>query len=73
MVACELSKPLYGLSTPCKDWYRTVRNLLSEECGGKATSLGESVFFRTHRNFKYEYERDFRDKIRGIRIMGYSK
>ena len=32
-VAWKLSKPLCGLSTACKDWYRTIRNFLSEECG----------------------------------------
>ena len=44
-VAWKLLKPLYGLSTACKDWYRTLRNFLIEECGGKATSLDKSVFF----------------------------
>ena len=58
-VAWELSKPLYGLSTECKDWYKTIRNFLSEECRAEVTSLGKSVFFWTHQNFKYEYGRDF--------------
>ena len=35
--ARKLLKPLYGLSTACKDWYRTIRDLLANECvwGGK--------------------------------------
>ena len=48
-VAWELLKPLYGLSTSCKDWYKAIRDFLSEECvcvcgGGKVTSLDKSVF-----------------------------
>ena len=31
-VACDLSKPLYGMSTACKDWCRTIRDFLSEVC-----------------------------------------
>ena len=46
-VAWELLKPLYGLSTACKDWYKTIRNFLSKECGGKVAALGKSVFFWT--------------------------
>ena len=46
-VAWKLLKPLYGLSTTCKDWYKTIRNFLSKGCGGKVASLGKSVFFWT--------------------------
>ena len=31
-VSWKLSKPLYGLSTSCKDWYKAIRDFLSEEC-----------------------------------------
>ena len=60
-VAWELLKPLYGLSTACKDWYRTIRNFLTDECGGKVASLDKSVFFWTQEGFSYEYGRKFRD------------
>ena len=33
-VARKLLKPLYGLSTACKDWYNTIRDFLSHEFGG---------------------------------------
>ena len=36
-VAWKLLKPLYGLSTACKDWYKTIRKFLAEECGGRLT------------------------------------
>ena len=41
--ACGVLKPLYGLSTACKGWYRAVSNFLAQECGGKVASLGKSV------------------------------
>ena len=53
---------MYALSTSCKDWYKTIRNLLSVECGGEVTSLDKSVSFWTRQSFKYEYGRDVRDK-----------
>ena len=36
--------------------------------GGKVTSLGKSVFFWAKQGFNYEYGKEFRDKIRQIRI-----
>ena len=60
-MACELLKPLYGLSTACKDWYRTIRNFLTDECGGKVTSLDKSVFFWAQEGFSYEYGKRYRD------------
>ena len=60
-VAWGLLKPLYGLSTSCKDWYETIMNFPSEECGGKVTSLDKSVFW-TQQGFRYNYGKDFRDK-----------
>ena len=63
-VAWKLLKPLYGLSTACKDWYRTLRNFLIEECGGKVTSLDKSVFFWTKEGFSYDYGRNYRDPNR---------
>ena len=60
-VAWKLIKPLYGLSTACKDWYSTIRNFLTDECGGKVTSLDKSVFFWTQEGFSYEYGRKYRD------------
>ena len=59
--AWGLLKPLYGLSTAYKNWYRTIRNFLTEECGGKVTSLGKSVFFWTQEGFSYEYGKKYRD------------
>ena len=32
-IAWELPNPLYGLSTACKDWYKTIRKFSPEECG----------------------------------------
>ena len=29
-IACGMSKPLYGLSTACKDWRETIRDFLEE-------------------------------------------
>ena len=43
-VAWKLLKPLYGLSTACKDRYATIRDFIPNEFGGKATSFGKSVF-----------------------------
>ena len=59
-LAWELLKPLYGLSTACKDWYRTIRNFLTDECGGRVTSLDKSVFFWAQEGFSYEYGRRHR-------------
>ena len=53
---------MYGLSTDGKDWNGNIRNLLSNECGGKTSSLGKSALFWTHENFDYEYGVGFRDK-----------
>ena len=61
-VAWGLLKPLYGLSTACKDWYKTIRNFLSKECGEKATSLDKSVCFWTQQDFGYEYGKGFMGK-----------
>ena len=58
---CELLKPLYGLSTTCKDWYRTIGNFLTGECGGKAASLDKSVFSWEQEGISYEYGRRYRD------------
>ena len=57
-----LLKPLYGLSTACKDWYETIRDFLANECGVcvGVTSLDKSVFFRPQRGFGYGYGGDFR-------------
>ena len=48
-VSRMLLKPLYGLSTACKGRHKTIRNLLANECGGKATSLDKSVFSRAQK------------------------
>ena len=37
--ACGLLKPLYGLNTPCKDWYRDIRNLLLENAAERPHRL----------------------------------
>ena len=63
-MACELLKPLYGLSTACKGWYRTLRNFSIEECGGKVASLDKSVSFWTKEGFSYDYGRNYRDPNR---------
>ena len=62
-VAWGLLKPLYGLSTACKDWYETIRNSLLGECGGNVTSLGGLVFFWTQQVSTYGYGKEFRGKI----------
>ena len=56
-VARELQKPLYVLSTACKDRYETIRDFLAHECGGEVTSLDKSVFFWTQQGFDYGYEK----------------
>ena len=60
-MAWGLLRPLYGLSTACKDWCKTIRDFLIYECGGKATSLDKSVFFWAQEGFSYEYGRRYRD------------
>ena len=60
-VARKLLKPLYCLSTDGKDCDKNIRNLLANECGGRATSLDKSVFFGPM-EFFYEYGVGFRDK-----------
>merc|ERR1712112_657617 len=45
----------------CMDWYRTISNFLTDECGGKVASLDKSVFFWTQEGFSYEYGRRYRD------------
>ena len=65
-VAWELLKPLYGLSTACKDWYKTIRNFLSKECGCNVASLDKSVCFWDQKDFNMSTERDFGEKIRQI-------
>ena len=60
-VAREILKTLYGLSTACKDWYKTIRNFLASECGGGGdTSLDKSVFCWAQRDFDYGYGVGFR-------------
>ena len=46
-VSWKLLKPLYGLSTACKDWCETILDFIAQECGAKVTSLDKWVFFRT--------------------------
>ena len=62
-MAWKLLKPLYGLSTACKDWYETMRDFLAAECGGggggEVTSMGKSVFFWARRGIGYLYGGDF--------------
>ena len=41
-----------------------IKNFLTDECGGNATSLDKSVFFRTQEGLSYEYGRKFRDQNR---------
>ena len=41
----EILKPLYGMRTACKDWYDTIRDFLSKECGSHVASLDKSAFF----------------------------
>ena len=60
-IARKLLKPLYGMSTACKDWYGAIRNFLANECGGEVTSLDKSVFFRTRQWSDYGYGKGFRD------------
>ena len=52
-VARKLLKPLYGLGTACKDWYRAIRNFRACECGWEVTSIDKSVFLRTQQGFGY--------------------
>ena len=58
----KLLKPLFGLSTACKYWYKAIRNFLLNERGGEVTPLAKSVFFRTQQCFEYGYGMGFRDK-----------
>ena len=60
-IARKLLKPLYGLSTACKDWYKTIRDFLAKECGPDVTSVNESVFSPTQQGFDYGYGVKFRD------------
>ena len=51
----DLLKPLFGLSSACKDWCETIRDFLARECGVEVTSLDKSVFLRTQQEFGYVY------------------
>ena len=55
-VAWEILKPLHGLSTSRKDWYRTIWNFPIEECGGKVASLDKAVFFWAKGGFRMATE-----------------
>ena len=50
------------MGTDCKDWYKTIRNFLSSECGGGANSIDKTVFLSDSTKFGYEYGVGFRDK-----------
>ena len=36
----KLSKPLYGLSATCKEWYISIGDSLLNECGGETGIVG---------------------------------
>ena len=50
----KLSKPLYGISTVCKDVYLALVDFLANDFGGASTSLGKSVFVWPQQNFSYD-------------------
>ena len=57
-------KPLYGLSTACRDWCEAIRDFLENVCvcvGGVVTSVGKSIFFWDQQGFGYGYGGEFRD------------
>ena len=37
-------RPLYGLSTVCKEWYIALKRAMVKDTGGEATSRDKSVF-----------------------------
>ena len=65
-VVRNLLKPLYGISTACKDWCGAVRDFLANECVCVCvcgvTSLDKSVFFGTQQGFDYGYGKGVRDQ-----------
>ena len=61
-VAWGILKHLYGLSTDCKDWYKTIRVVPAIEFGGGVTSLDKSVCFWTKKGFEYGYGMGFLGK-----------
>ena len=75
-IARKLLKPLYGLSTACEDWYKSIRDFLPNECvlgGWGVTSVDKSVFFRTQQGYDYGYGGGFRDPNSPNRDKGILK
>ena len=56
--ACEIRKPLYGMSTERKDRYGGIRDFLAKECGREGASLDKSVLFWTQQGLGYGYGRE---------------
>ena len=71
--ACELLKPLYGISTDCKDCCATIRDYRAKGCGWGVSSMDRSVFPWTQQGFSYIYGNEYRAPCEQIWIMVYSR
>ena len=54
----KLTKPPYGLCAACKDWYITIRDTPSIDCGGVVITSGRSGFFATTKS-RLEFRKRF--------------
>ena len=58
-------KPLYGLSTVCKEWYLALRDDIVKDLGWKVTARDKSGFIRAASDCDYNFSKGSMGKCFG--------